>query len=201
MRDEGSIKYQAHWRVAPPLPVAPFVDLLAWRERLYQLGLIGQYPNGVGYGNLSQRWSSSGQFLITGSGTGSIAPLGMEHFSLVTAVAVAQNQVWCEGPLVASSESMSHAVLYAHAQAIGAVFHVHHHQWWRDILFRVPTTPASVPYGTPAMAEAILTLLEESDLAQQHILAMAGHEDGIIVFGPTVAATGELLLAHFARWC
>ena len=45
-----------------------FLLLNKWRNKLYQLGLIGCYPGDIGYGNISIR-SGTG-FIITGSATG-----------------------------------------------------------------------------------------------------------------------------------
>ena len=60
----------------------------------------------------------------------------------------------------------------------------------------LPTTAASVPYGTPAMAYEMRRLLNHADLMQTRILIMAGHEEGVLVFGPTLEAAAQVLYQH-----
>ena len=53
--DEGVIKYSSE-RVDGLVPVsAALSQLNAARTTLFELGLIGAYPDGIGYGNLSLR--------------------------------------------------------------------------------------------------------------------------------------------------
>ncbi len=53
-RDEkGYIQFHCDWTPAE-LPVVP-AALLDCRERLHRLGLIGVYPDGIGFGNISTR--------------------------------------------------------------------------------------------------------------------------------------------------
>ena len=59
----------------------------------------------------------------------------------------------------------------------------------------IPITDAAVPYGTPAMAAEVARLCEMSDMAQQRIFSMGGHEDGIVAFGKTSDQAGTILLA------
>ena len=47
-------------------------------------GLIGAYPNGVGFGNVSVRIPRSRRFIISGTATGKIAFLTGAHYTLVT---------------------------------------------------------------------------------------------------------------------
>jgi L-ribulose-5-phosphate 4-epimerase len=168
MIDEGYIKFEAHWEKAPPLDDGLLEELQRWRQKLYDLQLIGAYPDGIGFGNISQRYNRN-EFIISGSATGNFPELTAAHYILVTKVDAPQNQLWCRGPVVASSESMSHAALYAVDDAIGAVIHVHHLPMWEQLLGAVPTTPEHIPYGTPEMAAAIAQLFRESDLPQKRI--------------------------------
>ena len=50
--------------------LALFSELDAARTTLHDAGLIGVYPSGIGYGNISLRLAGN-LFLISGSGTGS----------------------------------------------------------------------------------------------------------------------------------
>jgi ribulose-5-phosphate 4-epimerase/fuculose-1-phosphate aldolase len=186
--DEGYIKFQAYWQRAPALPVALLKDIIYWRDILHQQKLIGVYPNGIGYGNISQRWKEGNQFIISGSATGHLVNISAKDFTLVTKVDIAQNTVWCEGPIIASSETMSHAVIYETCPAVHAVIHLHHLKLWEKLLHHIPTTDASATYGSPEMAYSIIKLLQTTDLQKQEIFVMEGHPEGIFIFGERLEA-------------
>ncbi len=196
--DEGYIKFEARWTPAPPLPWPLLQELNHWRQKLYRLGLVGAYPDGIGFGNLSMRWAGDDeQFAISGSTTGNFAELGPEHYTLVEKVELENNRLFCRGPIVASSESMSHAAVYQGCARAKFVFHVHHLGMWERLLHQVPTTKQGIPYGTPEMAWSILDLLENTDLPSRKIFVMEGHREGIFVFGETAEEAGEVLLAYY----
>ncbi|MEL6636040.1 MAG: class II aldolase/adducin family protein [Bacteroidota bacterium] len=195
MLDEGYIKFKAHWRERPPLPEAEIAELNHWRDQMYRAQLIGAYPDGIGFGNISRRYAGR-QFIISGSKTGNFAQLDARHYALVSDYNVERNEVFCEGPLLASSESMSHAVVYATCPEVRAVIHVHHLALWEKHLHRLPTTRAAAAYGTPEMAREIIRLLHESTVRrEEQVLVMAGHREGLIAFGEDLAGAGERLLA------
>lgn len=199
--DEGYIKFRAIWRQAEAMPWAALAELDYWRNRMYDAGLIGAYPDGIGYGNISRRWDEEGRFVISGSATGNEERLSAQHYALVQAVDVAGNSLVCEGPIVASSESMSHAVLYQHGGAgVGAVVHAHHLGLWEALLHKVPTTDDAAAYGTPEMALSIVRLLEDTDLRAGKLFVMAGHREGIFVFGRDLAEAGGRLLGVQAAY-
>jgi ribulose-5-phosphate 4-epimerase/fuculose-1-phosphate aldolase len=192
--DEGYIKFRADWQREAAFPAATIAELNHWRDRLYALGLLGAYPNGVGFGNISQRWNAAGQFIISGSTTGNFTRLGPQHYTLVTAVELEQNLLHCNGPIIASSESMSHAAVYLECPWVQAVFHVHHAQMWEKLLHQVPTTATGITYGTPEMAYSIMALLRETDLPQRRLFVMEGHPEGIFSFGGSLEAAGAVLI-------
>ncbi|HMQ48138.1 MAG TPA: class II aldolase/adducin family protein [Saprospiraceae bacterium] len=198
--EEGYIKFQADWRKTAPLPVADWANIHLWRQKLYQLGLIGAYPDGIGFGNISQRTTADHQFVITGSATGNIPILDENHFTLVTAVDADANRLCCKGPIIASSESMSHAVLYQECPEIGGVIHVHHLALWEQLLHQIPTTDQQATYGSPEMAASILHLLRSTDLLEKRIFVMEGHREGLFTFGKDLDEAGEVLLAYFDAW-
>ena len=72
MIDEGYIKYQCHWRESSAIVEADITELNRWRSKLYQLNLIGEYDNGIGFGNISTRLGSSQQLIISGTKTGAL---------------------------------------------------------------------------------------------------------------------------------
>lgn len=195
MSAEGFVRYECERVPAAALRFPGFAELNDYRTRLRRLELIGVYPDGIGYGNISIR-AEDGGFYISGAATGDLMELGEEHYARVTAHDFARNWVQCEGPIQASSESMTHAAIYAADPAANAVIHVHDAAMWRKLLDRVPTTSAAVEYGTPEMAYEIGRLFKETDVRQQRIIAMAGHEDGIIIFGERLSAAFEALLSR-----
>lgn len=196
MIDEGVIKYNCNWIETEALAEEVLPDLMEWRDRLYSLGLIGVYENGIGFGNISIRLGKSPQFIITGTQTGHLAHLTPEHYTLVSDFSWQQNWIICRGPIKASSESLTHGALYSHQPEIGAIIHVHHPQFWKQLMFQVPTTQPDVPYGTPQMAAEMFRLFTEENLASEKILVMAGHEDGFLSFGHDLSEAGEVLLRY-----
>jgi len=183
--DEGYIKYQPIHRDAPALADEFLVEIIRYRQKLYDFSFIGMYETGIGYGNISLR-TIENQFVISGSATGGKAKLSADDFCTVTQCDVDANSVYAEGPIAASSESMTHYVLYQCDPKIKAVIHIHSQPMWEQLCGAVPTTGADIPYGTPAMAHEMRRLFEESDVRTQKIIAMAGHPEGIITFGESL---------------
>jgi len=195
MLDEGYIKYNIYWQQAPALPASELAELMAMRQQLYSLGLIGAYPDGIGYGNVSLRYQ--GTFIVSGTATGGLASTTPQHYTVVTGYDLAANSLHCKGPIKASSESLTHAALYACSPDIMGIIRVHHRQLWQGLLHKVPTTPAHVAYGTPDMARAMAQLYHEGPLAQLGVMAMAGHEEGVFSFGTNLQHAFNRLMAFF----
>lgn len=192
--DEGYIKFNCHHQLAKPLEVEKITALNQFRQVMYDNKLIGAYPNGIGFGNISQRYSvDNQQFIISGTATGNNSILTNQHYALVSKVDIARNELWCEGPIRASSESMSHAVIYQTCPEIQAVIHVHHLEMWKNLLHQVPTTDLSAAYGTPEMANSIIDLLKKTDLRTSKLFVMEGHEEGIFGFGRTLEEATEVI--------
>ncbi|MEG4218233.1 class II aldolase/adducin family protein [Microcoleus sp. Pol14C6] len=193
--DEGVVKYRCDWEEADPVAARNIADLMDWRDRLHAWGLIGVYENGIGFGNVSVRLGNSCQFVISGTQTAHLRTLGPEFYCTVTEFDLEQNFLGCRGPVQASSESLTHGALYLQREDVGGIIHVHNPKLWQQLLFKIPTTRKEIPYGTPQMALEMFRLFEEENLAERKILAMAGHEDGIICFGRTVDEAGKVLSA------
>ena len=192
MIDEGYIKYQCHWEKTIALQ-NDLSELISWRNTLFQLGLIGHYPDiNVGFGNISQKLEGK-QFIISGTQTGHIEHIQAEHFTTVTDYNIATNEVWCKGPVKASSESMTHAMIYDNDPLAEGVIHIHSSVLWKQLINKVSTTKKEVPYGTPEMANEITRLFNETDVKNQKIIVMAGHEEGILSFGASLEEAGGII--------
>ncbi len=192
MIDEGYIKFKCEWTEGPaPVGIA---DIVAVRNEMYQLGLIGAYqPEGIGYGNISKKLDS-GEFVISCSATGLVETATPAHFCIVNEVSVAENLVKCYGPAPASSESLTHAMIYSCDPTINAVIHAHSQALWKQLLLSHPFTAKDVPYGTPEMAKEVIRLFTETELKTLKTFAMAGHDEGIVTFGSKLnEARSEML--------
>jgi ribulose-5-phosphate 4-epimerase/fuculose-1-phosphate aldolase len=200
---EGVIKYErSRFLCAEPLPEGEYQVLERWRGRLYQLGLIGAYPDGVGYGNLSCRrdysqfYPSAGpQFIITASQTGHLKQLAGEDYSRVLDFDIERMKVLSMGVKEASSETLTHAAIYSANPLITAVAHGHHKIVWRRMAeMGFPNTPEDLAYGTAEMAFAVGEIARHDP---KGVLVMKGHLDGIVCFGPdldyVVASLEELV--------
>ena len=196
--DEGYIKFNCTWVEAGPVQSEYVRQLNLWRDRLFELGFIGMYPNGIGYGNISLRYGGT-TFIISGSGTGGLKSLDEQHYALVNEYDLAQNAVTCTGPIKASSESLSHAAVYEGWHAVMAVIHVHHAALWKKLLHKAPTTRRAAAFGTPEMAEEIKRLFRESEVKKEKIIVMGGHPEGIISFGRSLDEAGHVLLENLKK--
>jgi len=99
-----------------------------------------------------------------------------------------------------SSESMTHATLYDLGSHIRCVLHAHSPVIWRQARsLRLPTTDPSVPYGTRRMATEVARLYRETALSETRLLAMGGHEDGVIAFGRSAKEAGTALVEILAK--
>ena len=182
--DEGIIKYHAIHENSSA-PVHPLLSQLDdARTELFDLGFIGAYSDGIGYGNVSIRHQSG--CIISGTATGALRLLRANNYCSVIAFDIQKNTVHTAGPVNASSESMTHCAIYKANPLIECVLHIHCRNLWTRLLEEgCPSTPADVPYGTPQMAESMSTLIKDS-IAPFGILVMAGHDEGIVTYGQTI---------------
>ena len=185
IHEEGYIKFRCHWsETIINIPPVLLEQISNARAKLINDNLIGAYDNGIGFGNISMRDTDDpGRFYITGSATGRISKSDSSIYSLVERWDVKCNTLWCSGPVKASSESMSHAVIYEANPGVNCVAHIHNMELWKYAIKVLPCTPQNAAYGTPEMAHAIIDLILEHNLRSQGIFAMKGHEEGIIAFG------------------
>ena len=210
--DEGVIKFTAE-HVREALPARRYralcCTLVAWREIMMHTQLVGQDGaryGGAGYGNVSGRVGapSSGRgaraMLITGTQTSGRARIGLDQFCLVERYDYRSNRVASRGLIEPSSETMTHGAIYDLSPHIRFVFHGHGAVIWRQArALNIPMSAESVPYGTPEMAAEVHRLYRSTALAEVGIMAMGGHEDGIIVFGRDAEEAGRILITYLAR--
>ncbi len=190
--DDGYIKYTSHRRDGVVPLSAALGELNQARTRLFDLGLVGVYPNGVGYGNVSIR-AMGDQFVITASATGEARELTAEQFSLVEAFSLETNQVHCVGALHASSESMTHGALYGARPEVHCVMHIHSRLLFDALQTSgAAATAADIAYGTPAMAQAIVQITL-APTALPALLVMAGHDEGVVAYGTDIGSVLHLI--------
>jgi hypothetical protein len=203
---EGVTHYQLHLRKAKPVAAKRVRDIGRWRDLFHELEWIGQDPKryrGVGFGNVSVRLGGRARkprFAISGTQTGGLAHLTPKHYAIVIGATPEKNIVEAEGPVAPSSESMTHAVIYANDPGARTVIHVHAPPLWqRAKKLKMKCTPAQVPYGTPQMAAAVKKLIRSGGLRREKIFAMLGHRDGVVSYGRTAEEAGFRLIQTLAK--
>lgn len=194
--EEGSVKFNCHLEKEEiVIPGEIFLPLNYWRRILWDHQLIGVYPDGIGYGNISVRLPGTSRFFISGTSTGSIPELGKEHYALVGQCDPGTNTISCRGLIMASAESMSHSAVYLANPGVHAVVHVHSRRLWSKFKNTLPTTDRRVEYGTPGMAGEIGRIMKLPETLEKKVIVMGGHEEGLISFGATVEEASAVILA------
>jgi len=205
---EGVIKYTLDYRTGPAPESEILAELNAWRQILFQLGLVGQDPqryDGLGFGNVSRRVGSFAgaahqrRFVISGTQTGGLARLGPEHYVQVTECRAEENLIRAVGPVKPSSEAMTHGALYALDNHLRTVLHAHSPEIWQAaMLLGLPVTDHRVVYGTPQMAAEMQRLYQDPQVRTGGIIVMGGHPDGVVAFGAGLATAGSILVKTLA---
>ncbi len=200
---EGVIQFTLDQKHQSPFQCDGFAELNSWRSYLFRLGLVGQDSQrygGYGYGNLSHRMNpDSSSFLISGTQTGHLPLLCKEHYAVVESASLDQNQIKAYGSIKPSSEALTHAAIYMARPDIQTVMHVHSPLLWQKAQdMGLTCTDPSITYGTPEMANATIQCVTARS-ASTGIVAMLGHEDGIVVYSDSVDGAGSALLQAIAR--
>jgi ribulose-5-phosphate 4-epimerase/fuculose-1-phosphate aldolase len=200
---EGVIKFALVFELDAP-PQSPLIDALEhWRQRMRSLELIGgnlsERYDGLGFGNISHRTAPEAHsFLISGTQTGHLPVMDEKHYALVEQCDIEANRIHARGQCKPSSEAMTHHAIYQASPTTQAVIHVHSPAIWQQATrLGIAQTAADVPYGTPAMADALMQLAAAG--VPDNAIVMAGHLDGVIVWGESLDQAGALLLALAAR--
>ncbi len=194
---EGVIKYRLHHR-KQDIPVDIDIEAIErWRARFHEMGLIAQDPrryDGHDFGNISQRCPRHDAplaFLVSGSQTAHLPHMDARGYALVTHFDIEENRLDAIGATPPSSEALTHAVIYENDATANAAIHIHDPlPWQRAEALGLPITDPRVAYGTVAMANEMKRIMT-SGLTPECVMAMGGHEDGIIAWGkdlPSVAS-------------
>lgn len=195
--DEGVIQFKVHMQGEDNgMDRESYSTLEAWRCILHELGLIGRDPQrygGLAYGNISLR-DRKDTFWVSGTQTGGMHTMLPEHFTRIKSADIDGNQLWADGKIVPSSETLSHAAVYLASHVTNFVVHVHCPEVWHLAGFlELPALSRDIGYGTPAMAHAVSR--QVSQQPDRGILVMCGHEDGLMSWG-RCAEEATLPLIH-----
>ena len=211
MEREGVTKFVAEhsWRSVATRHAELACILIAWRAILAKTELLGQDParyDGAGFGNVSGRVGprtmpfGARAMLISGTQTGGRPDMTLDDFCVVERYDDHRNWVRSHGRVAPSSETMTHGAIYDLSPAIRFVLHAHSPVLWRQAhRLRIPTSDPRISYGTREMAQEARRLYASSTLPVTRILAMGGHQDGIIVFGESAEQAGQTLIGYLAR--
>jgi len=195
---EGVIKFDLQFNSGELEDSGALSELLRWRDTFYNHGAIGRDPQrygGIGYGNISHRLGDGDAFIISGTQTGGCEAAHRNQFTCVDQYDLERNRIVAHGPIKPSSESLTHGAIYALNPAIRGVVHGHLPVIWRHAgELEIPSTPAEIRYGTPEMAGAMAQVIGVEPPPTEGILAMLGHEDGVVLFGPDFAAIERRLV-------
>jgi ribulose-5-phosphate 4-epimerase/fuculose-1-phosphate aldolase len=190
---EGYIKFNCLLREESScLSDEDYHILNKWRNKLYNMGLIGCYPGDIGFGNISIR--SGAGFIITGSATGCRKELTKDDYTKVDRYNFGTNEINCTGKIKASSESLTHAAVYEARPEAMAVIHIHSIVLWERYKGIMPTSPDTAEYGTPEIALAVRNLCLNDQIKGDEAIIMGGHREGIIAFGSDLDSAGEKVL-------
>lgn len=201
---EGVIKFRCFWE-KEPLAVLSDEELQAfnhWRSILIRRGVIGSDVNGLGFGNISIRLKDEDNFIITGSQTGHLQLLSHNDLSLVTESSVTDNFIKCRGMIKASSEALTHSVVYRSSTRYRAVIHFHSKSVWKNAQGSFHLSDPEAAFGTPELALSVERILNDLTPAEPSVIIMGGHPDGVITFGSSLEEAAEeavRLLDKFSR--
>jgi hypothetical protein len=202
---EGTIRFAYSLEsAAGPIADERTTDALrGWRAVLKRLGLVGQDParyGGLGFGNLSARDADRPkEFIITASQTSGADEL--DDDGLVRIVHSDPGRFWVDaiGQQPPSSETLTHAMIYAADARVNWVFHGHCPEIWQHATaLGLPATAEHVGYGSPAMVKAVAELLARHS-ARPLVFATRGHEDGVFACSARAEDAGLLLTNLLAR--
>lgn len=182
---EGVIRFR--YTLDAPRPAQALAGLRAAHARGLAEGWLGRDParyEGLAYGNLSERAGTAAKngFWVTASQR--IDQATLDESELVFVAAVDDGAVTAFGSRPPSSETLTHAAVHAHAPA-GPLSVLHGHApalWAAHERVEWMTTPSHAANGTRAIADAVAECVRSAP--EGGALAMLGHHDGILIWGP-----------------
>ena len=184
---EGVVKYSLDFTSKEITYEKEYTVLEECRERLYALGLIGAYDDGIGYGNISHRVENTDTFLITATQTGELNSLSTNEYSLVENIDFKSFKTTAIGMSRPSSECITHGAIYSLDKEINAVVHIHNEKLWNFMLKNNLLSTNDTPYGTPEMVEDVINIYKDIDVLSNNVFVMKGHFEGIVSFGKNIA--------------
>ncbi len=177
---EGIIKFNCIFEEDSPPNEVLIAEMNTIRNKLHNAGLINIDSHNTGFGNISIRYMNGRQFIITGTQTAGKENLSNRDYSLVKDFDIAQNKLICTGKIKASSESLTHAVVYQAVHNANSIIHIHSSKLWEKFYDKLPTTPEEFEYGTPEIALAVAEICKSNT---NRVIILGGHPDGIICYG------------------
>ncbi len=201
----GAIQF-AYDLQAPESVVADallFGQLAAWGTIFARLGFVGQVPGRYGnasFGNLSVRDPDrTTEFVITANQSGAAPELDQEQITRVVGCSLERFWVDAIGVAPPSSETLTHAAIYAADPRIEWVFHIRSAEISEAAgRLAIPATDAALTGGTPELARAVHALLDAYQ-SRPLVFVVPGQEDAVLACGPTARDTGGLLVSYLAR--
>ncbi len=172
------------------------VSLNRWAYLFSQLGLAPVHSDGdvVGaYGNQSYRTGKK-SFIITKSAMVPAETLQLDNFCHITNFTEQPPAFMIEGASPPSSESFLHNALYQAQPHINAILHGHcallniHAE-----SLNIPVTREFQDYGTPALAQSALDLLDRTTL----FFILRDH--GFVAMGEDIGSAGRMTLHFFSE--
>jgi ribulose-5-phosphate 4-epimerase/fuculose-1-phosphate aldolase len=179
---DGIIKYNFDFKATDSLKTRDFLEIEMVRERLFALNLIGVTDDGIGFGNISQRVNDD-SFVITGTQTGHLKNLEGKHYSFIEAYDDKEFYLKSSGAIKPSSEALTHGTIYNLSPKIGGVIHIHSKVIWNFMLKNDYLKTKDVEYGTEEMIDEVNRIFSLINPLNNPKFVMAGHEDGVMVFG------------------
>ena len=189
---DGVIKYNFDFQKSKPLPKPLFFKLEIVRKRLYSLGFIGE-KDSIGFGNISKRVDKE-SFVITGTQTGHLSTLEAKHYALIEAYDDKKFYIKSSGASKPSSEALTHGTIYNLCDEIGAVIHIHSVALWNFMLENDFLQTKKVLYGSTEMIREVNRIYNNLNPLSNPKFVMAGHEEGIIIFGKDLQEAEIFLL-------
>jgi hypothetical protein len=191
--EDGVIKYQLEFNQSKPIDWQVCAEIEEVRVRLYELGLIGVYENGIGYGNISQLIDGTNKFVITGTQTGDKTNLEAKDYSLIESIDIDTFKTTATGATKPSSESITHATIYQLSNEIKSVIHIHSESLWHYMIENNYLATSDVEYGSIDMVKDVINIYKNQDALDQPIFVMKGHFEGIVIFGKSILEAEKIL--------